>query len=186
MPDGIREEQMEDVMVRDATPADAADIARIYNHYVLETTATFDTEHKTAEERTAWLGSHDAAHPVLVAVANGHVDAWGCLTRWSERPAWRHTVEVSVYVDIASRGRGLGGRLMSVLLERAAEAGHHAVIGQIVEGNEASVGLARRFGFDEVGRLREVGRKFDRWLDVVLMEKRTEVAGEEGHGADVR
>jgi phosphinothricin acetyltransferase len=171
------------VRIRDAEAADAADIARIYNHYVLETTATFDTEAKTADERTAWLATHDAAHPVLVAETSGSIRAWGCLTPWEERPAWRHTVEVSVYVDLDSRGKGLGSGLMIALMERAADAGHHTVIGQIVSGNDASLALARRLGFAEAGRLHEVGRKFDEWLDVVLMERRVDgPSREEGSG----
>ena len=165
---------MDTVRIRDAGAADAADIARIYNHYILETTATFDTDAKTDDERKAWLATHDAAHPVLVAETGGGVRAWGSLTKWAERPAWRHTVEVSVYVDLDARGRGLGGGLMTALLERARDVGHHTVIGQISAGNDASLELARRLGFEEAGRLHEVGRKFDQWLDVVLMEKHLE------------
>ncbi len=171
---------MDTVRIRDADADDAADIARIYNHDVLESTATFDTEAKTPEERTVWLATHDAAHPVLVAETGGGVRAWGCLTKWAERPAWRHTVEVSVYVDLDARGQGLGSGLMTALMERASDAGHHAVIGQIVAGNDASLALARRLGFEEVGRLLDVGRKFNEWLDVVLMEKR--LAGPRGRG----
>ena len=162
---------MSEIIVRDATDHDAAIIAEIYNHYISGSTATFDTEPKTAEERRAWLATHDLAHPVLVAEDSGAVVGWGSLTAWGARPAWRHTVEISSYVAPDSRGRGIGPLLMGALLERARQAGHHAVLAQIVAENEASLRVTQRAGFEIVGHLREVGRKFDRWLDVVILEK---------------
>lgn len=162
---------MSEIIVRDATDQDAAAIAEIYNHYVTGSTATFDTEPKTAGERRAWLATHDAAHPVLVAEDSGAVVAWGSITSWDARLAWRHTVEISSYVAPDSRGRGIGPLLMGELLERARQAGHHAVLAQIVAENEASLQVTQRAGFEIVGHLREVGRKFDRWLDVVILEK---------------
>lgn len=158
-------------MVRDATADDAKTIASIYNHYIEQSTATFDVEPKSAEERRAWLASHDDAHPVLVAEEGSTVLAWGSLTAWGSRAAWRHTVEVSTYVAPDARGRGIGPLLMRALLDRACEAGHHVVLAQIVAENEVSLRVTERAGFVRVGLLREVGRKFDRWLDVVLLEQ---------------
>ncbi len=157
--------------VRRASDGDAEAIAEIYNHYILGSTATFHTEPVTAEERRSWMATHDQRHPVLVAEIAGRVVAWGSLTRWSERPAYAPTVEVSTYVQPEFRGRGLGRLLMEVLVEEARLAGHHVLIGQIVAENEASISLARRMGFEQVGVLREVGYKFDRRLDVVFMER---------------
>jgi L-amino acid N-acyltransferase YncA len=162
---------MDDLVIRRAHLGDAARVAQIYNHYVLHSTATFDTEPKTAEDRVRWLEEHDDQHPVLVGSIDGYVVAWGSLSRWSARPAWRHTVEASVYVDSEFTGRGIGPSMTEALVAEAREAGHHAVIGQIVAENVASLSTSERLGFERVGVLREVGRKFDRWLDVVLMER---------------
>jgi L-amino acid N-acyltransferase YncA len=159
------------LIIRPAGVEDASVIADIYNHYVLETTATFDVTPKSPDERTAWIAGRDRGHPVIVAESDGAVVGWGSLNPWGERPGWRHTVEISVYVGTASCGQGIGRRLMEELLDLAGEAGHHVVIGQIVSENEASIRLAEKLGFERVGALRQVGRKFDRWLDVILMEK---------------
>lgn len=158
-------------IIRRATRGDAPAIADIYNHYVQSTTVTFDTEIKTAGEREEWLLQHGEAHPVLVAEDRGVVVAWGSLSPWHARPAYGGTVEVSVYVAHDRRGSGLGPILMEALVDAAVDAGHHALMSQIVADNEASLRLAQRSGFEEVGRLIEVGRKFDRWLDVVLLER---------------
>ncbi len=159
------------IAVRLAEPHDTRAIAAIYNHYVEHSTATFDTEPKTAEERIVWLTEHGDEYPVVVAERDGAVAGWGSLSRWASRCAWRHTVEVSIYVDADARGSGVGSAIMTDLLRRAETLGHHALIGQIVVENEASIALSERHGFERVGLMREVGRKFDRWLDLVLMER---------------
>jgi len=162
---------MADLVIRRAGSGDAARIAEIYNHYVLHSTATFDTEPKTPEDRMGWLEEHDDAHPVLVGSIDGEVVAWGSLSRWSQKPAYRHTVEVSVYVDREATGQGIGPAMTEALVGEARAAGHHAVMGQIVSENAASLATSERLGFERVGILREVGRKFDRWLDVVVVER---------------
>jgi phosphinothricin acetyltransferase len=162
---------MTDLVIRRAHPGDAARIAEIYNHYVLHSTATFDTEPKTVGERLAWLSEHDDGHPVLVGLLGAEVVAWGALSKWGTRAAYRHTVEISVYVDTDYTSRGIGPALSEALIEEARHAGHHAIIGQIVADNEVSLRTSVNLGFERIGVLREVGRKFDRWLDVVLMER---------------
>ena len=162
---------MVDLVIRRAMPEDAGAIAEIYNHYVLGSTVTFDTEPKTAQDRMRWLAEHDDVYPVFVGEIEGEVVAWGALTRWAQRPAWRHTVEISVYVEQDSTGRGIGPAMTEALLSEATRIGHHSVIAQIVAENAVSLELAQRGGFEQVGLLREVGRKFDRWLDVVLVER---------------
>jgi phosphinothricin acetyltransferase len=159
------------VSVRDATLADAPALAQIYNHYITESNVTFDVEPKTAEERSAWIAAHGPEHPVLVAEIEGSVVGFGALSPWAQRPAWHHTVELSSYVDQEWRRHGVGRALMDALLERAVATGHHALIGQIVADNQASITLSASMGFVEVGRLREVGDKFGRWHDVVLVER---------------
>ena len=96
------------VTIRRAELADAPAIADIYNEAILTTTATFDTETKSVEERAQWLQSHDERHPVLVAVVDGRVVGWASLTRWSERRAYDDTAETSFYVHSTHRRRGIG------------------------------------------------------------------------------
>jgi len=156
--------------VRPATASDASAIAEIYNHYVRTSTATFDTRPRSLDDQERWLAEHTGPHPAFVATLDGVVAAWGALSPWGTRCAYRHTVEISTYVAPGFVGRGLGPALGEVLVQSARELGHHAVVSQIVAENEPSLKMARRMGFAYVGTLREVGRKFDRWLDVLLME----------------
>ena len=161
-----------EVTVRPARAEDAGAIAAIYNHYVLTSTATFDTEPKSAEDRRRWLVERDPRHPVLVAEREGLVLGWASLGPWNPRPAYRNTAEVGVYVAADEHGRGVGGRLVRQVIEAARAGGLHALIGQIVAGNEPSLQMSRTVGFELVGTLREVGHKFGRWLDVVVLEMR--------------
>lgn len=161
-----------DFTLRGATADDAQAIADVYNPYIQDTTVTFDMELKSEADRVDWLTGRDARYPVLVAESGGLVVGWGALSRWSERPGWRHTVEVSTYVSPDATGNGIGSAVMAALLQTASDVGHHMVISQIVSGNAASEALVRRFDFRHVGTMREVGRKFDTWLDVELWEKR--------------
>jgi L-amino acid N-acyltransferase YncA len=159
-------------LVRPARSEDLPMITAIYNQAVIGSTATFDLEPVTVESRGAWLAEHDERHPVIVAERDGSVVAWGSLSAISERGAWDPTVEISTYVEEACLGTGLGTLLGEELLALAVTTGHHVVISRICAENEASIRLGRRLGFECVGTLHEVGRKFGRWLDVVILEKR--------------
>jgi len=162
---------MRELSIRPAVESDAAAINHIYNHYVRTATATFDTEEMSLERRRAWLAEHVGPYPVLVAEDGaGGLLGWGSLSRWGTRRAYDRTVEISVYIAEESTGRGTGPAMSQALLGEAGRLGHHVVISQIVHENEASLKMAARQGFEHVGTLRQVGRKFDRWLDVVLME----------------
>jgi phosphinothricin acetyltransferase len=162
---------MTEPRVRPATAQDLDAINVIYNHYVVRSTCSYELEPETAAGRRAWFAAHDEAHPVVVAEADGIVVGWGALAPYHVRPAYRHTVEDSVYVRHDLRGRGLGTRLLTDLVDRAGRIGHHAVVALISADHPVSVRLHARLGFGEVGRLREVGRKFGRWLDVVFMQR---------------
>ena len=156
---------------RPGCPDDVAAIAAIYNDAVTSSTATFDLAPVTAESRADWLAAHDELHPVLVAERAGEVVAWGSLSSVSRRGAWDGTVEISTYVDARHVNTGLGTLLGVALIERARILGHHVVVSRVCAENEASIHLAERLGFARAGVLHEVGRKFGRWLDVVLLEK---------------
>ena len=156
--------------IRDAEARDIPAVTEIYNHAIATSTCTFHTEPRSAEYQRAWFGEHDRRHPLVVADFDGEVAGWASLDRWSERPAYADTVELRVYVAEARRGKGIGRQLVESVLLRARGAGIHAVISLITAGNDASVRLHESLGFSHVGVIREVGRKFGRLLDVIVME----------------
>jgi L-amino acid N-acyltransferase YncA len=163
---------MDDVSIRPARREDAGAIAAIYNQAVASSTATFDTQPETAGDREKWLAEHTAPqHPVLIAERDGRVVGWGSLSRYSTRCAYEATVEASAYIDENETGRGLGTALSEAVLEAGRAGGVHAVVSRICTENTASLAMARKLGFFEVGIMREVGVKFGRSLDVMWMEK---------------
>ena len=157
-------------IARPATEADVPAILDIYNEAILHSTATFDVEPQTLVERLQWLRETKHPHCVIVAEEEGRVVGWGCLRSFRQRVAYRFTAEDSVYIHEEHRGNGVGTLLLAELIERAKKGGFHTVIAGMTEGNPASEALHRRFGFVEAGREREVGYKFERWLDVVWMQ----------------
>lgn len=158
------------VSIRGARPADAAAITDIYNEAIRSTTATFDTEPKSVDERLRWLESHDERHPVLVAELDGQVVAWAALTKWSDRPAYDQTVESSFYVGERFRGRGIGRALKERLIEESRRLGYHSILARVAAESEASIRINQSFGFRHIGTMKEVGFKFGRRLDVHLMQ----------------
>jgi L-amino acid N-acyltransferase YncA len=159
------------VTIRHAVLSDAAAIAEIYNEAILTTTATFDTEPKTLEDRVQWLRSHDERHPILVAVIDSRVVGWSSLTRWSDRSAYDDTVETSFYVHSTHRGQGVGRKLKAAIIEEARRSKFHTIIARVAEGSRESIHLNEDAGFTHVGTLKEVGRKFGRLLDVHIYQK---------------
>ncbi len=158
-------------LIRPAEAGDLAAIANIYNDAVLNSTATFDTEPATLQESKQWLRERSHPYAVLVAEHGGEVIGWAALKAFASKPAYRFTAENTVYVRADMRARGVGKALMGRLLEVAAENSFRTVIARIAAPNPASVRLHRRLGFRRVGVERDVGRKFERWLDVVVMQK---------------
>lgn len=158
--------------VRLVEPRDAEALRAIYNPEVAESTVTFDLVPRTLDEQLAWIEEHSGGHPAVVAVdAAGEVVGFASLSPYRPRPAYAPTVEDSVYVRRDQRGRGIGAVLLEELVSLARRHGFHSVVGRIVGGHEASIALHARCGFEQVGVEREVGRKFGRWLDVVLMQR---------------
>lgn len=159
--------------VRAATRGDVAGIARIYDHYVATSTATFELD---PQGEGLWRDKLDAVTaagwPFQVVVLDGRVAGFACVAPWRPRPAYAHTVEDSIYLHPAATGCGIGTRLLASVLEQAAAAGAREVIAVVADGDTAaSLALHRRAGFRPAGRLERVGRKFDRWLGTTLLQK---------------
>ena len=158
--------------VRLARPDDAEGIRAIYNREVTGSTVTFDLVPRSLTEQQRWLAEHAGAHPAVVAVdAEGDVVGFGSLGPYRSRPAYSTTVEDSVYVRRDRQRRGIGRAILAELVDLATRHGFHTVIARIVDGHEASIALHRACGFELVGVEKEVGRKFGRWLDVVVMQR---------------
>jgi L-amino acid N-acyltransferase YncA len=159
------------VKTRLATRDDAEALCGIYNPYVTNSTVTFDMVPRTLEDQLQWLDEHSGAHPALVAVDDKDVICgFASLTPYRPRPAYRTTVEDSVYVHPSVQGQGVGRLLLGEIVALAEAHGFHAVMARIVDGHEASIALHRACGFTLVGVERQVGRKLNRWLDVALMQ----------------
>jgi phosphinothricin acetyltransferase len=157
---------------RPAERRDAEAIRAIYNREVLGSTVTFDLVPRTLDEQIEWLDEHSGGHPAIVAVDDdGTVVGFGSISPWRPRPAYAPSVEDSVYVREDWRGRGVGRLLLEELVRIAQAHGFHTMFARIVGGHEASIALHAACGFETAGVEREVGRKFGRWLDVVVMQR---------------
>jgi L-amino acid N-acyltransferase YncA len=155
-----------------AEPRDAHATREIYNLEVVEATVTFDLVPRTLGEQRAWIAEHSGGHPAIVAVDDDdEVVGFASLSPFRPRPAYAPTVEDSVYVLRERRGHGIGELLLRDLLVLATDNGFHSVMARIVGGHDTSIALHEKCGFEQVGCEREVGRKFGKWLDVVLMQK---------------
>ena len=162
---------MSGVRIRPATLDDAATIRAIYNHEVQRETSTFDLVPRTLQDQRDWLAARSGAFSAIVAVDDaGDVVGFASLSPYKERAAYRTTVEDSVYVDRTRSATGIGTALLTHLVEAARSSGFHAVIARIEASSAASRALHAKCGFDLVGIEREVGRKFNRWLDVAVMQ----------------
>ena len=159
--------------VRAAVPADAELVAAIFAHYVTTSVATFEEVAPTAGQWRQRLADRDAQSlPFLVAEADGSVCGYAYASPWRPKPAYRHTVEDTVYVSPARTGRGIGSALLAALLPGCERAGARQVIAVIADtGSNASIALHRRFGFAQAGRLSAVGCKHGRWIDTILMQR---------------
>lgn len=157
--------------IRIAETKDLKDLLDIYNYEVLHGVATFDTQPWTLEERLVWFEEHKGHHPLLVAETDGRAVAYASLSGYRTKDAYRGTVEVSLYVNHEYRGQGIGRSMLQAILDAArADETIHTVISVITGGNGASIRLHEEFGFTDCGTLREVGKKFDRWLDIVNLQ----------------
>jgi L-amino acid N-acyltransferase YncA len=163
--------------IRQGTDADLDAILEIHNEAILNSAAIWEEKLADRAERETWLESRLAAgHSVLVAVndddGDNSVIGYASYGQWRPRSGYRHTVEDSVYLAAPYRARGVGRQLLTALIGNARAAGHHMMLADIESENIASIGLHESLGFVHVGRLPEIGRKFDRWLDLSILELR--------------
>jgi L-amino acid N-acyltransferase len=147
------------------------DITSIYNEAILHTVATFDTEPKTIEEMKIWFKQHDQKHPLLVAEQKGLIVGWASLSEWSDRCAYSETAEISLYVRKEIQGSGIGRKLLQEIMLEGQKMGLHTVIARIAEGNQRSINLFNSEKFENIGVMKEVGKKFGKRLDVFLKQK---------------
>lgn len=161
------------VIVRPATYGDIPAILDIYNDAILHTTASYDCQPTTLEARIAWYEAHlHSRLPIFVAEReSGTIVGWSALNSFRHADGYCYAAEDSIYVAANQRGRGVGKRLLSPLIDAAQELGLHTIMAGIDAANSASLRLHTAFGFEQVGYLKEIAFKFDRWLDLVLMQR---------------
>lgn len=157
-------------MIRPVTPDDAAAIVTIYNHYIATTTISFEEHAVTPEEMAGRIRDVTAGLPWLVYEQDGAVLGYAYATKWRARSAYRFAAETSVYLEFGQGGKGIGKALYKALLEELRAREIHMAIGGIAQPNEASVALHESLGFEKVAHFKQVGRKFDRWIDVGYWE----------------
>ncbi len=165
-------EGSESILVRLATNSDAAAMADIYNYEVENSTATMDLVTRTVADQRQWIADRSGAFSALVAVtSHDAIVGFAALSPFKERAAYRPTVEDSVYVHRDWARRGIGRQLLSELLTVAANSGFHSVMARIEASGTASQALHAALGFQRIGVEIEVARKFNRWLDIVVMQR---------------
>jgi phosphinothricin acetyltransferase len=160
--------------IRDAVAADLPYVREIYNHYVANSTVTFDEDAMTLREwKSKFAYLTKLGMPFIVAASpNGQILGYALVSPWKQKKAYRFTVENSIYLGAASTGKGLGPVLMGELIARSKAAGLKEMIAVIADkGAEASIKMHEDFGFTEIGRMGRVGFKFDRWLGTILLQK---------------
>ena len=159
------------MIVRPALPADLPGILAIYNYAVLNLTATADYEEQTLETRTLWYEDRiSKGFAVLVAEEAGEIVGWGALNPYHIRVGYRFTAENSVYVAQTHLRKGVGKAILMRLIEAGKAQGLHTILAVIDADNEASIALHAAFGFEQAGFYKQTFTKFDRWLNVVVMQ----------------
>ncbi len=160
------------IMIRVATMDDVPGILAIYNAAIRNTTAVFQYVEHTLEARQEWLNQKQAdGYPVLVADQDGEIVGFGNLGPWRIAAAYKYCVENSIYVAKDYQGQGVGRSLMRALIDAAQHMEKHVIVAVIEADNNVSISMHESFGFERAAYFREVGYKFDRWLDLVFMEK---------------
>ena len=158
------------VTIRPAGPSDAPTIADIYNEGILDRSATFETQPRTADDMLGRLAESER-FPMLVAVEDGVVRGWAALSIYRSRPCYAGIAEFSIYLDRAARGRGVGRQLLDALIDAARHRGYWKLVSRVFPFNTASRALCKSCGFREVGIYEKHGCLDGVWLDVVVVER---------------
>jgi len=157
-------------MVRLATAKDAAQIAEIYNHYILNTIITFEETPLTSNEILQRINLENTKLPWLVVEKENQILGYAYAGEWKKRTAYKHTVEATVYLKHGEEGNGYGIDLYSDLITQLKKLDYHLIIGGIALPNDSSIALHEKMGFQKVAHFKEVGFKFDQWIDVAYWE----------------
>ncbi len=159
------------MLIRDAIQADFEEITAIYNDVLTNSTAIYNDQPATVADRIAWWRMRlQQQYPVLVATDGGRICGFASYGDFRSWPGYRFTVEGTVHIASGLRGHGVGSLLLKALIVQARQAGKHCMIAGVDSENTASLRFLERFGFERAGHLREVGYKFDRFLDLVLLQ----------------
>jgi len=159
-------------LLRDCTTLDAGPVCAIYNHYVEQTAVTFEEAPIAAEEMARRIAEVTSRFPWVVWERNHTVVGYAYATSWKSRSAYRHSVETTIYLSPDAKGQGIGTLLYHSLVDRLRSLDVHCAVGGIALPNPASVALHEKLGFVNIGRFREIGLKFGRWIDVGYWELR--------------
>ena len=159
-------------MIRKVALEDAHQIINIYNHYVDHTILTFDTEHATLNEIQDKIRMTMNIYPWIVYEVDGEILGYAYANEWKAKDGYKHSVETTVYLKNGSFKNGLGTLLYQELINQLKELNFHALIGCITLPNDASIRLHEKLGFEKVGHFKEVGYKFDKWIDAGYWELR--------------
>lgn len=160
-------------MIRECRLGDAQRICEIYNHFVIDTCATFELEPVTEDVMSKRIQATIRHYPWLVYEVDDIINGYAYATQWKSRAGYKHSAESTVYVAPAFSGSGIGSALLRELLVRLKPIGVHSVLAGIALPNEPSVALHEKLGFEQVAHFRETGRKFNRWIDVGYWERHT-------------
>lgn len=159
------------IETRSAQIKDIKKIAEIYNKAIIETNATFDIETKTVEDMKKWFKNHSSKNPIIVAEYDNNINGWAALSKYDSKKAYSNTTELSLYVLEDFQGKGIGNKLIKEILNKGKKSGVHVILARITEGNNISIKLHEKYGFEKIGTLKEVGIKFGKLLDVHIFEK---------------
>lgn len=154
-------------MIRLATQSDSSSIVEIYNYYILNSTITFEEEPITSTEMFERIDSTLSDElPWLVVEHDGEILGYAYASKWKGRCAYKYSVESTVYLNDTKKSKGFGSQLYNALLKELRSKNIHVVLGGIALPNEASIGLHEKLGFEKVAHFKEVGYKFNKWVDV--------------------